>query len=312
MYNAWVSTRRTSRRQKEDSASAGAAKVPLVGVNKSDLEAQGEQYGWTAGPLTYQEVREMSSSELRWHEQFNAANLENALALPAKIKEGKDINHQWATKQFWDKHWGTREQASPEESKRILADLEKFQASFPQFIVSRGENEVVLQWLRDRNLDLNYRNLADSFEANALEGRIYLNPSAIGAGAEGEVTGTALTNHHNFHLLIQPQQRMSETDRLSAQEFYNAHKELHPKQISPFQMQRRQKAESTQAYFAQAASAETKGNVVNVVDYGERTHGAPPEPEKYSFKQKIRSMSASEIAERCAADPSFKKSLDSL
>src|SRR5882762_8640985 len=247
-FNAYIATRpRTSRRWTEDSASAGAAKIPRVGVNKSDLEAQGELYGWAARPLTYNEVREMSSSELRWHEQLNAANLEQALATPAKVKEGKDIDRQWAAKNFWDKYWGTRNQASPEESKRLLGELQRFQASFPQFIVSRGENEIILQWLRDRNLELTYRNLVDSFEANALEGKVWLNPNAISAGSETEVSGQQLLQHHNFFKLIQPQQRMSETDRLSAQEFYDGHKELHPTQVSPFALQKKQKAENTQA-----------------------------------------------------------------
>ncbi|SRR6266446_855946 len=314
VFNPYIATRpRTSRRQAEDSAGAGAAKIPRVGVNKSDLEAQGELHGWSARELTYTEVREMSSSELRWHEQFNATNLENALATPAKVKEGKDIDRQWGAKKFWDKYWGTTEnQAEPEEAKRILAELQKFQASFPQFIASRSENAVLLEWLKDRNMDLTYRNLAASFEANALEGKVWLNPNAISAGSETEVSGQQLLQHHNFFKLIQPQQRMSETDRLSAQEFYDGHKELHPKQVSPFEMQKRQKAESTQAYFAQAASAQSKGNVVNLVDYGEQTRGVPPEPEKYSFKQKIRSMSASEIAQRCQDDPAFKKALDEL
>src|SRR5882762_7217319 len=174
-FNAYIATRpRTSRRRTEDSASAGAAKIPRVGVNKSDLEAQGELYGWAARPLTYNEVREMSSSELRWHEQLNAANLEQALATPAKVKEGKDIDRQWATKN----------QASPDESKRILGELQRFQDSFPQFIVSRSENAVLLEWLRDRHMELTYRNLVESFEANALEGKVWLNPNAISAGSE--------------------------------------------------------------------------------------------------------------------------------
>src|SRR6266478_7876471 len=314
VFNPYIATRpRTSRRQAEDSAGAGAAKIPRVGVNKSDLEAQGELYGWTARELTYTEVREMSSSELRWHEQFNATNLENALATPAKAREGKDIDRQWATKKFWDTHWGTTNQASPEESRRILADLQRFQDNFPQFIASRSENAVLLEWLRDRHMELTYRNLVDSFEANALEGKVWLNPNAISAGAETEVSGQQLLQHHNFFKLIQPQQRMSETDRLSADEYFKQNKEtLADRRVPPITQARNAKDERTKEYFAQSASAEARGNVVNVVDYGPQKHGVAPEPDRYSFKQKIRSMSASEIAQRCADDPAFRKSLDEL
>src|SRR5258708_6511972 len=176
MFNVYEKTHRFRGKTPKDSpASAGAAKIPRVGVNKSDLEAQGELHGWAARELTFTEVREMSSSELRWHEQFNADNLEKALVTPAKAKEGKDIDRQWATKNFWDKYWGTQNQASPEESKRLLAELQQFQASFPQFIASRSENAVLLEWLRDRHMELTYRNLVESFEANALEGKVWLN-----------------------------------------------------------------------------------------------------------------------------------------
>ena len=82
--------------------------------------------------------------------------------------------------------------------------------------------------------------------------------------------------------------------------------------MPPIIAARNEKAKQTQAYFAQAANARATGNVVNLVDYGEQTRGVPPEPEKYSFKQKIRSMSASEIAQRCQDDPAFKKALDEL
>src|SRR5260370_36286145 len=105
---------------------------------------------------------------------------------------------------------------------------------------------------------------------------------------------------------------MSETDRLSAQEFYDEHKELHSTQVSTFAIQKKQKVENTQASFAQTSAATSESNVVRVTNYGQQTHGVPPEPDKYSFKQKIRSMSASEIAQRCQDDPTFRKALDEL
>src|SRR5260370_13566262 len=206
-FNAYIATRpRTSRRRTEDSASAGAAKIPRVGVNKSDLEAQGELYGWTARPLSYNEVREMSSSELRWHEKLNAANLEKALATPAKAREGKDR----AIKKLWD----NQTQATPEQAAEIWNALQRFRQAYPQFL-PRAENEIVLLWLKERNMLVTFENIVQAFEANALEGRLYLNPSAIGARIESEVIGPALTSHHNFPLLIQPHRPMPETHRLN-------------------------------------------------------------------------------------------------
>src|SRR5216117_3925511 len=115
VFNSYIATRKTSRHQK-DSSSAGAAKVPRVGVNKSDLEAQGIQNGWTAGPLTYNQAREMSSSEFRWHEQFNADALEKALALPGIRKRNEDIDAQWAAKKLWN----DTTKPTPEQAADIL------------------------------------------------------------------------------------------------------------------------------------------------------------------------------------------------
>jgi hypothetical protein len=49
-----------------------------------------------------------------------------------------------------------------------------------------------------------------------------------------------------------------------------------------------------------------------IVDLGGQPQGFPKESEKYSFKMKIRSMTANEIAQRCLDDPQFKSSLDNL
>src|SRR5260370_17614392 len=163
----------------------------------------------------------LESSE---EEKLDADNLEKGLATPAKAREGKDR----AIKKLWD----NQTQATPEQAAEIWNALQRFRQAYPQFL-PRAENEIVLLWLKERNMLVTFENLVQAFEANALEGRLYLNPTAIGARIESEVIGPALTSHHNFPLLIQPQRRMSETDRLRAQEFYNEHKELHPTQVSP-------------------------------------------------------------------------------
>ena len=45
---------------------------------------------------------------------------------------------------------------------------------------------------------------------------------------------------------------------------------------------------------------------------GKDYSGYPSESEKAWFKPKVRSMSATEFAERCQQDPAFKESLDEL
>ena len=58
-------------------------------------------------------------------------------------------------------------------------------------------------------------------------------------------------------------------------------------------------------------SVVTSGNTT-LVDYGEQTRGWPKESSKFSFRDKIRSMSADEVLDRCNNDSSFKASLDAL
>jgi hypothetical protein len=272
VFNAYIATsHRTSRRQKEDSAAtAGTAKIPRVGVNKSDLEAQGTQYGWTARPLTYQEVRRMPSSELRWHEQFNAANLENALASPAKIKEGKDIDRQWAVRRMWE----GRATAEEDEKARIAGDA--FATRTPQFARTIENATLMIEHMKARDWD-----------ATKIE-------SYVAAFRELTEQGK---------LTVAPAQ--------SADEFLAAHPELHDTRTPPIIEARHQREQNTEALAAKSVAATSEGNVARLVDYGPRRHGVP-EPEKYSFKQKIRSMSASEIAQRCQDDLAFRKALDEL
>jgi len=224
--------------------------------SKGELKSLGERRNYQDRELDARAVANLNSDEYLWFQTFFPARIEHAAEIENAKRHNKAAMKEVGAKQFWDTHWGTTNQASPEESKRILADLHNFQASFPQFIVSRAENEVLLQWLKDRNLELTYRNLVESFEANALEGKVWLNPNAINAGSETEVSGQQLLYHYNFHKLIQPQQRMSDADRLSADEFLGQHPELRDKRLPPIVIAKREKAKATSAYFQQEKEAD--------------------------------------------------------
>src|SRR5205809_617030 len=308
VFNSYIATRKMSRRQK-DSSSAGAAKVPRVGVNKSDLESQAAQYGWSARQLTFTEVRAMSSSELRWHEIYNATNLENALALPGIAQERKNINAQWAAKSLWD----DRTQPTPEQAAEIANALERFKQIYPQFIASRTENQCVLLWLKDRNMHVTFENLGESFQANALEGKIWLNPNAINAGSETEVSGTQLISHHNFHKLMLPQKRISEVDRLSADEFLEANADvLKDKRVPPMIAARQGRTQATTEHFQKAKEATAHAGSTSVTDYPADETGYPNYPSKYSFRRLLDSLSAEDYQKRLNEDRQFAAAIDKL
>ena len=307
-FNQFEATTRFNGKKSTEST-AGTAKVPRVGVNRSDLEAQGEQQGWTVGPLTPGQVKEMSSAALRWHEEFNKTNLDAALALPAIGKHNDEAVKQWANKRLWE----DQTQATPEQAAAILQALEKFKQTYPQFIPSRSENQVVLLWLKDRNMEVTFTNLVESFQANALAGKLWINPNAINAGSETEVSGQDLVRHHSFHLLLQPQKRMSEVDKLSAKQYFEAHKDvLADKRVPPLVAIRQERANATTAHWNQIEASTSKSGSTTVIDFPQQQNGVPAEPDNFSFKRKIRSMSATEFAQRCNDDPAFKAAVEKL
>jgi hypothetical protein len=98
----------------------------------------------------------------------------------------------------------------------------------------------------------------------------------------------------------------------SADEYLAAHPELKDNRVPPLIDTRHQREQNTEAHFAKSAAATNESSVTRVVDYPHEQRGVPPQPDKLSFRMKVRSMSASEIAQRCADDPGFRKALDEL
>ncbi len=129
---------------------------------------------------------------------------------------------------------------------------------------------------------------------------------------QNDLDATQVSSYVTAFRALSAEGKITLAEPESADEFLRTHPELLDRRTPSLIAARNAKAEQTQKYFAQAASAEAKGTVVNVVDYGEQRHGVPPEPDKYSFKQKIRSISASDLAQRCQDDPTFRKALDEL
>src|SRR6266478_3916104 len=133
VFNPFITTTRLKRNKLlNEGATSGAAKTPRVGVNKSDLEAQGEQSGWTAHSLTMLEINQMSSAELRWHEQFNAENLENVFTIETNKQHNKEVMKVVDARRMWEGR------ASEEESAAHCAAAHnagtEFANRYPAFV----------------------------------------------------------------------------------------------------------------------------------------------------------------------------------
>ena len=313
VFNVFEQTnvRRKKNKPFSEGATAGVAKISSRGgKSREELKTLGERNGWTQRELTMREIRQqMSADEVVWHEVFNKENFDKAVERDAVAKERKDINAQWDARKLWMDHT----KPTPEQAEAILAALERFKQTYPQFIQSRAENEIILLGLRDKNMAVTFENLVESFEDCAMKGLVHLNPSAIALGSQTDVSGDELLHHQNFHKLVLPQKRVSDVDRLSADEYLERNKDvLADKRVPPIIAARNAKAASTAAHFQQADRGTAKSGSTSVTEYSHEQHGVPPSSEKYSFQRLINSLSAEDFARRVKEDAQFAAAIDKL
>ncbi len=288
-----------------------------AGVGKSsgfktaqELKALGERSGWVAGPVSLNDVKAMGADRLRWEELFNKDALENALALPDRIETNRENQAAWDVKKKWEGDIP----ASNDDKKKMTRVAQQFERAYPQWIKSEANATALWDYLKNNNLDpTKHESTVAAFEALALQGSISLSPAAISAGSENEVSGQDLLRHHNFHRLLQSQQRVSAEDRLSAKEYFELYKDtLADKRTPPLIVARQARADATAAHFAQTESTTARSGSTNVIDYPSQPHGVPPQPDKISFRKKVQSMTADEVRRECEINPGFKQSLDDL
>jgi hypothetical protein len=275
-------------------------------ATRAELESLAARQGWQPRELSMKDIREMSAAEVQYHEVCNPDNFMAAFQRAENVAHNRKAIEQWATKRMFD------DKATPEEIAAAVKEATRFSTNHPQFLgpsqpTNRGK---LFQWLRDRNLQITYDNFCSGFADLSLRGELVVSAACI--GEDTELTGEALRNYPRLHELLQPHRLRTAEESMSADEWKAAHPELVDHGIPPLILRRQQIAERTAEHFQQAANSEVRGSVVHVMDYGEQTHGVPPEPDKYSFNQKIRSMSAAELAGRCADDPAFKAALDKM
>jgi len=309
-FNAFEATNKRLKKNKplNEGATGGAAKTPRVGVNKSDLEAQGEKYGWTVRPLTMLEINQMSSAELRWHEQFNAENLENVFTVEENKKNNKQNMAAWNVKRMWGG------KASEEETQKAFAAGDRFASNYAQFVRNMDNAQAITSYMEENNLDATQvQSYVEAFEVLAPQGKLVLSPKAAGIGTEETLTGEALRQYSRLHLLCQPNKVLKPEDKLSADQFFAAHPELHESRTPPIIIQKQQVAAATAKHFEQAKSGTAEGQAGRFTDMGGKDYsGYPSHPTKYSFRRLLDSLDSVEYQRRLTQDPTFAKAVDSL
>jgi hypothetical protein len=190
----------------------------------------------TERELSEREIRQMPTVVLEWHLQNNARNVEKA-ANAERLKEENRKNAETAS--IMRMH---NNEATEEETKSAVEEVKIFCAAFPQFIGSYMPNrEALISWLKEKTLPITAKNLETAFQALGVQGKILLNPKAIGIGTESEVSGHRLKTHPQLHRLLEPaptaeQREKIEQRKMSAADWKDAHKEdFRETRVSDFQ-----------------------------------------------------------------------------
>jgi hypothetical protein len=190
-----------------------------------ELEVLARKYGWEKKPLTFRQVQNISSQELRFHEIYNKVALEKALNSPVVVAENKKNQEVSSAQRFWANQATEHEVAKAQEGTSV------FVSRYPQVRWDYRPNiDALNDWLKAKTLPIAFNTLVQAFEDLVRRGGLVLNPSVLGIGTENEVSGYKLMRHPELHRLLEPaptaeQQAKIADQKLSARDYKDAHAE---------------------------------------------------------------------------------------
>jgi hypothetical protein len=191
----------------------------------NELEHLASQRGWKKGPLTFAKIQRMTADEADWQSRVNAEEFKRAYNEKNTEAANKRTVEDSKAQRMW------KDEASAEETEAALAEVTKFVQAHPHFVASSIPNrEALVDWLRFRSMPVTAQNLATAFQALGAEGKILINPSAIGIGTETEIGGARLKHHPELYRLLEPapnaeQKAKIAEQKMSSKEFRELHKE---------------------------------------------------------------------------------------
>ncbi len=309
-YNVFEATSRFKQnRTTADSTKTTTGKTLSI----EEAEKIGRAHGWTPGPMTARDLKEMDSIQYRWNEFFNRANLEAALQSPGKGASEEtreltyeDIQKMSATEAAWHQqhnaeHWRIafekeeirrtnkqhmkvwdirrqwREGVTEEQSRRAQAAGAEFARRFPAFEQTIDNANAIVRFMEEKDLD-----------------------------------STEISSYVSAYRELTDQGKLTVAPAQSADQYLAAHSELHDTRTPPLMAVRNAKAEQTAKFFEAAASATRKGTVVNITDYPSEHTGYPAAPTKYSFRRLLDSLSAEDFQKRLNEDAAFVHAVNKL
>jgi len=125
------------------------------------------------------------------------------------------------------------DKGTPEELAAAVKEAQRFSVNHPQFLgPTQPTNRTKLyQRLRERNLPPTYENFCGAFTELAMSGDLVLSAAVL--GDDRELSGEVLRTYPRLHELIQPHHMPTAEEKMSANDYWKAHPELHSKEIPP-------------------------------------------------------------------------------
>jgi len=220
--------------------------------------------------LSMSEINGMSSQEMLWHEAWNSENYKAAFSAEESKKTTKANVAASSTKRMW------AGQATDEESQQAYAAGERFASNYASFVRNTANSEAMVLYMAENNLDATrVQSYVEAFEVLAPQGKLALSPRAAGIGPEETLSGPTLKMYPRLHLLYQPNRVLQPQDKLSADDWFREHPELHETRVPFVVAVREERAANTTAHEknTEAATVSTRNGKTRVVDYGPQDHG---------------------------------------
>ena len=125
--------------------------------------------------LTHGDIVNANSMLYEYWQLTRKADVDRALGQPAgqaAAKQSKDANafRRFATGQGW----------SQEDHAQLVENMKRIKREFPAVVSNKGNSDAIAEWLLEQKRYPNYSNMRLAVTTLACEGKLLLNPSAVG------------------------------------------------------------------------------------------------------------------------------------
>jgi hypothetical protein len=232
-----------------------------------ELEFLASKYGWDKkAKLTHARIQRMTADEADYQSRFNVEEFNRAWNEKETEAENKRNAEVAQVRRMWE-----QDEATQEETETAVKEAKEFTAAHPQYIVCDENARTLLAWLKERKLLPTAQNWAAAFQAVGAQGRILVNPSALGIGTDTEVGGARLKHHPELSRLLEQAPNAEQKAKIAEQKMGSKeYRELHKEDFREDRISTRQRESWNKAIaFCLQSHPEIKSSDANVKLIGE-------------------------------------------